>query len=93
MLIELAVFTAIDRNWHYITLGLTRAGWIEVRYIVFGLWLAFGLIFGFRQGLYWWDYRFGHDVVVEPRVAKRKRVAIFVILVLLVALWYFTKGE
>ncbi len=93
LLVELAVFTAIDRNWHYITLGLTRSDWIDVRYIAFGLWLAFGLIFGFRQGIYWWDYLYGHDVVVEPRVAKRKRGAIFVILVILTALWYFTRGE
>lgn len=90
MLLELIIMTAVERKWHILTAGMTAGEWEAIRYGVFLFWMCMGTLFGYVQGKYWWDYLYGHDVVVEPRTAKRKRAVIFVVLVLLVGLWYLT---
>lgn len=90
LLLELALLAAIERKMHFLTMGLTASEWEHARYGVFLFWFLGGTLFGYVQGTYWWNYLYGHDVVVEPRTAKRKRAVIFGILVIIIALWYLT---
>lgn len=57
--LEIGVIALLEKDFAKFSLGLTWGQLMLVHHVFSIILLVVGLVFGFRQGVYWWDKLYG----------------------------------